>query len=78
MKDLRKNAICSIIMKCLLVCSVVSGLMMVDEIGMAVQRIKKFSDNLGLNITKLATSGYSAGAHLSALYAYSRADERSD
>lgn len=75
MKDLRKNAICSIIVKCLLVCSVVSGLVMVDEIGMAVQRIKKFSDNLGLNITKLATSGYSAGAHLSALYAYSRADE---
>lgn len=53
----------------------VSGLMMVDEIAMAVQKLKDFSDEKGLNITKLATSGYSAGAHLSALYAYSRADK---
>lgn len=53
----------------------ISGLMMVDEIKMAVQKLKDFSDSKGLNITKLATSGYSAGAHLSALYAYSRADE---
>lgn len=53
----------------------VSGLMMVEEIKMAVQKLKDFSDAKGLNITKLATSGYSAGAHLSALYAYSKADE---
>lgn len=48
---------------------------MMDEIGMAIQKIKEFSDEKGLNITKLALSGYSAGAHLASLYAYTRADE---
>lgn len=52
-----------------------SALQMVDEIKAAVQKLKEFSDKHKLNITKLATSGYSAGAHLSALYAYSKADE---
>lgn len=46
----------------------------VDEIGMALQKIKDFSDEKGLNITKAATSGYSSGAHISMLYSYSRAD----
>ena len=48
---------------------------MVEEIKTAVQKLKDFSDEQGLNITKLATTGYSAGAHLSALYAYTVADE---
>lgn len=48
---------------------------MLDEIGMAIQRIKEFSAEKGLNITKLALSGYSAGAHLASLYAYTRAEE---
>lgn len=46
-----------------------------DEIDSAIRKIKSFSDENGLNITKVATSGYSAGAHLSALYAYSRASD---
>ena len=47
------------------------------EITMAIEQIKKFSGEKGLNITKLATSGYSAGAHLSMLYSYSRPEESS-
>ena len=46
-----------------------------DEISLAIEEIKRFSEEKGLNITKLATSGYSAGGHLSMLYSYSRADE---
>ena len=46
-----------------------------DEITLAIEAIKKFSEEKGLNITKLATSGYSAGAHLSMLYSYSCADK---
>ncbi|MBQ8504119.1 MAG: alpha/beta hydrolase [Clostridia bacterium] len=46
-----------------------------DEIGMAIDKIKSFSEEKGLNVTKIATSGYSAGAHLSMLYSYSRANE---
>lgn len=46
-----------------------------DEISLAIEAIKNFSDEKGLNITKMATSGYSAGAHLSMLYSYSRAQE---
>ncbi len=53
----------------------VTALTMCDEIGMAINRIKAFSDEKELNITKLAVSGYSAGAHLSMLYGFSRADE---
>ena len=48
---------------------------MCDEIDMAIKKIKDFSDEKELNITKLAVSGYSAGAHLSMLYGFSRADE---
>lgn len=48
---------------------------MLDDIQHAVEKLKQFSDEKNLNITRLATSGYSAGAHLSALYAFSRADE---
>ncbi len=55
----------------------VTALTMCDEIGMAIDKIKAFSDEKNLNITKLAVSGYSAGAHLSMLYGFSRADESS-
>lgn len=53
----------------------VTGLTMCDEIDMAIDRIKAFSDEKELNITKLAVSGYSAGAHLSMLYGFSRAGD---
>ncbi len=53
----------------------VTALTMCDEIGKAIEKIKAFSDEKDLNITKLAVSGYSAGAHLSMLYGFSRADE---
>lgn len=45
---------------------------MLDEISAAVACIKSFSDEHSLHITKLATSGYSAGGHLSMLYSFSR------
>ena len=48
---------------------------MLDEIGLCLGRLKEFSDEKGLNITKCATMGYSAGGHISMLYAYTRADE---
>lgn len=53
----------------------VTALTMCDEIGKAIEKIKAFSDEKELNITKLAVSGYSAGAHLSMLYGFSRANE---
>ncbi|MBR2956748.1 MAG: alpha/beta hydrolase [Clostridia bacterium] len=53
----------------------VTALTMCDEIGKAIKKIKAFSDEKELNITKLAVSGYSAGAHLSMLYGFSRANE---
>jgi len=52
-----------------------SVMTVLDEISLAIEEIKSFSDEKGLNITKLATSGYSAGAHLSMLYSYSRPEE---
>lgn len=52
-----------------------SVMTVLDEITQAIDAIKKFSDEKGLNITKLATSGYSAGAHLSMLYSYARPEE---
>lgn len=48
---------------------------MLDEITMAIGKIKNFSDEKNLNITKLCLAGYSAGGHLAALYSYTRADE---
>ncbi len=48
---------------------------MLDEITQCIQTIKDFGDEKELNITKLATSGYSAGGHISMLYSYSRPDE---
>ncbi|MBQ7688586.1 MAG: alpha/beta hydrolase [Clostridia bacterium] len=47
---------------------------MLDEITQCIGAIKDFSDENGLHVTKLATSGYSAGGHLSMLYSYARPD----
>lgn len=47
---------------------------MLDEVDLAMQKIKEFSDERNLNITKIATCGYSAGGHISSLYAYTRAE----
>ena len=52
-----------------------SALKVLDEIGAAIQAVKDFTSDNGITVTKVATSGYSAGAHLSMLYAYSRFDE---
>ena len=43
-----------------------------DEIDLALARVKNFTSQLGINVTKAATAGYSAGAHLSMLYSFSR------
>ena len=48
---------------------------MLDEITQCIQAIKDFGEEKELNITKLATSGYSAGGHISMLYSYARPDE---
>ena len=46
-----------------------------DEIGLAIAKVKEFAAEKGVNITKVAPSGYSSGAHLAMMYAYTRADE---
>lgn len=46
-----------------------------DEIGLAIAKVKEFCDEKELNITKAALSGYSAGGHLAMLYSYARVDE---
>lgn len=46
-----------------------------DEISLAILKVKKFAAEKGIKITKVAPSGYSAGGHLAMLYSYSRADE---
>ena len=48
---------------------------MLDDIGAAIEALAAFSEENGLSISRLALSGYSAGAHLSMLYAYSRGAE---
>lgn len=45
-----------------------------DEIDLALERVKNYAENLGITVTYGATAGYSAGAHLSMLYSYSRAE----
>lgn len=47
---------------------------MLDEIQSCVAAVKEELTGKGYNVTKMAISGYSAGGHLAALYAYSRAD----
>ncbi len=46
-----------------------------DEIDKALETIKNFTAQQGIFIDQAAVSGYSAGAHLSMLYAYSRKGE---
>ncbi|MBR5438334.1 MAG: alpha/beta hydrolase [Clostridia bacterium] len=46
---------------------------MLTEIGMALNKIKEFSADKSLNITKAATSGFSSGGHISLLYSYTKA-----
>ena len=48
---------------------------MLDEVTQCIGAIKAYGEQTGLNITKLATSGYSAGGHISMLYSYSRPEE---
>lgn len=48
---------------------------MLDEIDLAIKKIKDFSNGNKLNITKIAICGYSAGGHISSLYAYTRAKD---
>ncbi len=55
----------------------VTAFTMIDEIDKCIDAIKDFSDEHKLNITKMATSGYSAGGHLSMLYSYSRPQDSS-
>lgn len=45
-----------------------------DEIDLALSAIKEFSAQKGVKIDKAATAGYSAGAHLSMLYSFSKSD----
>ena len=47
--------------------------LVLDEIDAALETAKDICSNMGINLTMAATSGYSAGAHLSMLYSYSRA-----
>ena len=46
---------------------------MMTEIATALSTIKDYAVAQGVNITKVALSGYSAGAHLALLYTYSKA-----
>ena len=48
---------------------------MLDEIGMALQKVKDFAFEKGVTVTKACTSGFSSGAHISMLYSYSRKSE---
>lgn len=47
---------------------------MLDDIDAALARIKEISAEKGYSIDRAALIGYSAGAHLAMLYAYSRAE----
>ena len=44
------------------------------EISAALLKIRDFAAEKGIKVTKAATAGYSAGAHLSMLYSYSIGD----
>lgn len=51
-----------------------SVLDVLDEIDAALLKLREFGEELDIKIDKAATSGYSAGAHLSMLYSFSRAE----
>lgn len=46
-----------------------------DEIGLAIAKVRDFAAEKGIKITKVAPSGYSSGAHLAMMYSYTRADK---
>lgn len=48
---------------------------MLDEIGMALQELKSFSEEKNLNISRAALSGFSSGGHISLLYSYKRINQ---
>lgn len=50
----------------------VNGNMILDDIQAAVAKAKEVAATYGLNLTKMMTTGGSAGGHLSLLYAYAR------
>ena len=45
-----------------------------DELDAALLCVREFANQKGIVVDKAATVGYSAGAHLAMLYAYSRAE----
>lgn len=45
---------------------------MLDDITLSIKKLKSFAQQKNVKVTRLALSGYSAGAHLSLLYCYSR------
>ena len=45
-----------------------------NEIDLALNKLKEFASSSGQNINKVALCGYSAGAHLATLYSYSRTE----
>ena len=47
---------------------------LMDDIDLALKKIKAVGAEKGVNINKVLLTGDSAGAHMSLLYAYSRAD----
>lgn len=51
-------------------------LTMNDEIKAAFAKVKEMSEQYGWNITKAATTGYSAGCHLALYYAYTHGNEQ--
>ncbi len=46
----------------------------IDDVDAAVSKIKEIGKKNGTDINKMLLTGHSAGAHLSMLYAYSKAD----
>lgn len=48
---------------------------MLNDVTMAINAIKDFTTEMGYIFDSLALSGVSAGSHISALYAYTRAEE---
>ena len=46
--------------------------LVMDEITAAIETLRDFAAGRGINLTAVATAGYSAGGHLAMLYAYTR------
>ena len=45
---------------------------MLSEIGMALKKLKSFTEAKNLNVNKAALSGFSSGGHISLLYSYTK------